>query len=110
MASLRIKVTSANANWADRHNTAVSMAKYGQGTHQSTVVRMLQSWSDYAAAHKDSFGSPIGNDYVLGPNWKDMGLGIRGLLNGLTGNLDCGTLDAFILDTMQENGVGVDNL
>jgi hypothetical protein len=71
---------------------------------------MLRAWEKYATAHKARFDSTIGEDYVLGPRWEEIGMGIRGLLNGETGRLDCGTLDAFILQTLTGNGVSTDNL
>ena len=60
--------------------------------------------------HKARFESAIGEDYVLGPQWQAIGEGLRGLLNGETGRLDCGTLDGFILATLDENGIDTETL
>jgi hypothetical protein len=89
--------------WASRHNVAVyQIAKNGE-----TVSPMLRAWAQYAKEHREQYESPIGEDYVLGPEWRTIGLAIRALLNGNCGRLDCGTLDAFILDSLQENGFDV---
>ena len=117
MASMIAKDKSKNggSGWDTRHNTALG---YGLGwspmailtTHETTTVQMLSAWAGYARAHRERFESLIGEDYVLGPHWAEVGLGVRGLLNGETGRLDCGTLDAFILDTLSENGIDINNL
>lgn len=116
MASMYAKDSGSNkTGWDVRHNAAVDNALATAPTVQassqeSTVVRMLSAWAGYAKAHREKFESTIGEDYVLGPAWEEIGLGIRALLNGETGRLDCGTLDAFILDTLGGNGVSTDNL
>ena len=44
-------------------------------------------------------------------HWLQWGLALRGLLNGDVGpRLDCGTLDAWILDTLRDNGIETENL
>lgn len=79
-------------DWKERHNSAVD------------------SYISAVSDHRARYESPIGDDGVLGPEWRDIGLGIRGLLNGETGRLDCGTLDAFILDTLKAEGIETDGL
>jgi len=88
------------------HNEAIDWPK----GFEAAIVKMLHFWEMYATEHQKRWESPIGEDYVLGVYWKDMGLSLRGLLNGETGRLDCGTLDAFILETMRENGVETDGI
>lgn len=112
MANLKANPKLANmGGWQDRHNAAVSSAIHGANVPlESPLARMLESWAEYAKGHKARFESTIGEDYVLGPQWQAIGEGIRGLLNGETGRLDCGTLDGFILDTLSENGIDIDNL
>ena len=101
MASLTAKADNTEAtNWAVRHNQAVAVPK----EEEYGMVHMLRGWTEYAKLHLSRCESPISDDYVLGPEWQAIGEAIRGLLNGETGRLDCGTLDAFILDTMRENG------
>jgi hypothetical protein len=41
---------------------------------------------------------------VIGDAWEEIGRAILVLLNGETGRLDCGTLDAFIRDTLESEG------
>lgn len=111
MASLVAKDKgTTQTGWDVRHNHTLSAAQYRNDTHAYALVQGLRAWENYAAAHRKEFDSLIGEDYVLGPMWKDWGLGMRGLLNGLTGNLDCGTVDAFILDTLAENGIDTSTL
>ena len=112
MASMIAKQNKVKPDsWVWRHNTAVARAIHGANVPlESPLARMLESWAEYAKGHKARFESTIGEDYVLGPQWQAIGEGIRGLLNGETGRLDCGTLDGFILDTLSENGIDIDNL
>src|SRR5689334_4377856 len=114
MISLRAKESLPNmGGWKDRHNHAVSFEGYGSVNHlsshvafESAMIRMLTEWARYADDHKDRYESLIGADGVLGDYWRDIGLGLRGLLNGDCGKrLDMGTLDGFILQTLQDNGV-----
>lgn len=93
MAALTMKPNSA---YEIRHNAAVK--------NGGAMQNMLIGWKTYAEAHKRRYDSLIGEDYILGPAWKEIGEGIRTLLNGELGNLDGGTLDGFILDTLHENG------
>lgn len=74
------------------------------------IVHGLQAWLDYAGQHARSYSSLIGEDGVIGEHWKDWGLAIRGLLNGVCGRLDCGTVDGFILRVLQEHGINTDEL
>lgn len=115
MAGMTVANKAGDNGWRFAHNDAVNTLEvYGkpgkQQPHEIAVVMMLKGWAVYAEAHRKAFDSPIGEDYVLGPEWRAVGLGIRGLLNGVTGRLDCGTLDAFILDTLKENGFDVEAL
>lgn len=111
-ADLRADKGLANMNgWQDRHNEAVTA--YHLNTHfrafEPAIVGMLQAWALYAQDHKDRYDSPIGEDGVLGDEWKAIGLGIKGLLGGETGSrLDCGTLSTFISKTLAGNGISVD--
>jgi len=71
---------------------------------ESALRDMIRGWAEYAEMHETSYGSLIGNDYVLGPAWAEQGKALITLLNGVTGRFDCGTLDGFIRDTMKNNG------
>jgi len=95
--------------WQDRHNDAM---RYPHAGFESAIVHLLNGWVEYASHHRKQYISSIGDDGVLGPEWWEIGKALRHLLNGETGRLDCGTLDAFILDTMVDtmanHGVGID--
>lgn len=100
--------------WQDRHDAAVmSHLPTSYPNHltapsrafETAIVRGLDAWRTYAEVHRYSYDSPIGNDHILGPAWSAWGLGLRALLNGQAGRLDCGTLDGWILETMRQNGI-----
>ena len=101
-------------DWKERHNHAVTMEHLNHQTSharfESALVRMLEAWARYADDHRARYESPIGDDGVLSQYWRDIGLGLRGLLNGELGRLDGGTLDGFILDTMRAEGVETEGL
>lgn len=92
-------------DWKGRHKSAVhrgltqSHSSISQG---ACIVQGLNAWCEYASAHKRRYECPIGKDYVLGDMWKAWGFALRGLLNGETGDLDCGTLDTIIVDNILE--------
>ena len=70
------------------------------------VKTMILAWAGYAQTHRAAYGSPIGEDYVLGEHWKDIGRSLLGLLNGECGpDIDCGTLDSAIRGIMRDNAV-----
>jgi hypothetical protein len=101
--------------WKGRHSRAVEVGlrNYGAATgafHPGAIVQAINAWCNYAEAHKRRFESDIGCDYVLGPAWMAWGLALRRLLDGETGQLDCGTLDTIIHDNLNEQGYkeGVD--
>lgn len=87
--------------WKHRHNTALV---FPEGAERP-IVHLLQAWNDYAIEYKRHYDGTIGEDGVLGPAWQDIGTSIRTMLNGELKRLDGGTLDAYILDTLAENGV-----
>lgn len=103
------------SGWQDRHDEAIYHAGIASAPHrllkqEFNIATMISSWAAYAETYKKDFEGQVGDDYVLGPHWESIGDGLRGLLNGDTGSrLDCGTLDGFILDTMQANGVETEN-
>jgi hypothetical protein len=88
--------------WKDRHLRAIQ--------DRQPIAVMLAGWARYADEHRERFESSLGDDRVLGPMWAAIGSAILGLLNGETGDLDCGTLDAFIRNTMIAEGVNLEDL
>jgi|SRR6185437_10412447 len=89
-------------NWQQRHLDGVYCL---QSSVEYPLISMIRGWLEYADMNRDRYESSIGDDYVLGPEWRAIGVALRGLLIGGTGRLDCGTLDAIILDTMAEEGL-----
>jgi hypothetical protein len=86
-----------------------SKARYGGGNKHSQAIReMLLGWALYAEAHEARFESGIGEDYVLGPYWANVGLAIKRLLDGETGGFDCGSLDHNITAMIEAQGFKTD--
>lgn len=112
MASILADRTMPNTGgWQDRHDAAVQLPRNGQPRKdfETAIVEMIKGWAKYAEDYVVLYDSPIGQDGVLGDYWEAIGDGLRGLLNGATGRLDCGTLDGYILRTMAGNGVSTDS-
>lgn len=110
LSGLANRKYSNTGGWQDRHDTewrSVHAAPIQEGR---CIAAMLKAWQGYAQAHKTRHDSLIGDDGVLGREWARIGGALRGLLNGQTDNLDCGTVDAFILTTAAQNGVKEDEL
>lgn len=62
------------------------------------VKTIAEEAARYCRAYKEHFGSPIGDDGVLGGEMQDLLRSLRGLLNGPLGREDGGSLDRLILD------------
>jgi hypothetical protein len=91
--------------WRGRHHRAIVLPN----AIERPIVLMLEGWYDYAVQHRVRFDSKIGDDGFLGQHWEAIGDALRALLNGDCGRLDCGTVDAFLLDTMADNSVETEN-
>lgn len=87
--------------WGLRHDTAM---RRPQG-YERGIVPLVTGWAQYADEHFERFSDPIGDDYVLGPEWKAIGEALLGLLNGELGRLDGGTLDGRIRDILEHEGI-----
>jgi hypothetical protein len=88
--------------WYQSHCKALNHPRVG---FETALVSMLQGWLHYADTHGAHFGSTIGADGVLGEHWAAIGQGLRGLLNGETGRLDCGCLDSILGETLESEGI-----
>lgn len=76
--------------WKRRHLNAVLIPSE---RFEAPLLGLIKSLADYAQAHVNQYGTPVGNDGVLGEGWESALRGFRALLNGDAGRLDCGTLD-----------------
>lgn len=72
---------------------------------ESAVLGMLLGLAEYADAHEKAYGSPVGEDLVLGDDVEEIGHALLGLLNGNCGRLDCGTLDGAIRRLLTDVGL-----
>lgn len=91
----------AGEAWYQRHWDALQQPRVG---FEAAVVAMLQGWLLYADNHAAQHDSLVGSDGVLGDHWAAIGHGLRGLLNGETGRLDCGCVDSIVAGTLREEG------
>lgn len=93
-----------NSSFAVRHNEA---CEHPQKLERA-IVAFCRALNDYARTHLLRYGSPIGEDGVLGQDWEVMARALIGLLNGETGRLDCGTLDKAIRAMAKDAEVNLD--
>jgi hypothetical protein len=83
--------------WQKRHMREVVGYIGRTPTFAQSIVRMLAALAAYADCHETKYEASIGTDGVIGDAWLDSLRGVRALLNGETGGLDCGVVDATIL-------------
>jgi hypothetical protein len=89
----RERTPDDTTGYIGRHEQAWDLPKPG---FESAIRHSLIALRDYACAHEITFGSSLADDQILGAAWRDMLRGLRALLNGETGRLDCGFLDGAI--------------
>jgi hypothetical protein len=97
----------ASYDWARRHVAAWHSPNATEGP----IVHLVTAVASYADSYAERYGSLIGEDYVLGgggagDGWASILRGIRVLLNGETGRLDCGTVDSMLVRMAQAAGYG----
>ena len=98
------KVMPNDTGWQTPHLAALSAPR----DFEREIVALIEAWARYADTHLARYATGIGNDGVLGDAWMEIARGIRALLNGETGRLDCGMLDGFICDTLAAEGFPVE--
>lgn len=99
------RILAGDNGWQQRHHNALTFPR----DYEVAIVGLFRAWYQYAVLHELRFESMIGEDYILGPAWTNIGSALRTLLNGECGSLDCGTLDHFVTQTMREHNVDLDN-
>lgn len=88
-----------------RRNSAETILGFStQGPFDTHIGAMLKALACYADSHARQYASPIADDGLLGEAWRDALRGVRALLNGETGRLDCGDVDKAILDMYRAAG------
>jgi hypothetical protein len=70
----------------------------------ASIQCVLDQLRNYANAHRSTYGSPIGEDYVMGDHWLAIAGSLIGLLNGETDDLNCGAIDSEIRTMALVNG------
>ena len=83
-------------------------ARAHPGPFAREIAGMLTAWEAYAKAHKTRYESSIGDDYVMGEYWANVGLAIKRLLDGECGGLDCGSLARNITEAITAEGIETD--
>lgn len=86
--------------WDERHNSALSNPK----GPEIPITTLLLGLEDYMHSYSVRFNTEIYEDGVLGDGVIDIVKGIRTLLNGETGRLDCGTIDARLVEILRKCG------
>lgn len=92
-------------DYLERHHLAMALPKPG---FEQSIRDLVGGWESYAMAHRDRYGSVIGEDYILGDAWRDVGLALHRLLDGETGRFDCGTLDQLLGAIAETHGMTLD--
>lgn len=70
---------------------------------------MIEAAHNYCLDFRGATDQSIGDDCVLGPEMRAILGGLRGLLNGPTGPLDCAKADATLLDLARAHDLADDN-
>jgi hypothetical protein len=87
----------------------------GGNAFGDAMATMLRGWEAYAAAHRARYSEDdtdcggIGDDYVIGPYWAEVGIAIHRLLDGDTGGFDCGSISGNIHKLIQSEGLTLDD-
>lgn len=96
---ITLKDPSVNkSGWATRHNAAM----YAPVGFERPIVGMINAIDQYCKNHAKQYGSDLWDDGVLCDGLEQLLLGLRVLLNGNCGRLDCGTIDHWICDLIQK--------
>lgn len=65
----------------------------------------------YGKGYEKAFpDTKLGQDYMLGYGYQLIAIGLRVLLNGPTGSLDCGKLSSLIREAAKNAGVDLEAL
>lgn len=78
-----------------RNSSETLMGLATSGPFDSALGELLRGLAQYADDHESRYGSPLGQDYVLGAAWETALRSAVALLNGETGRLDCGDVDGI---------------
>ncbi len=89
-----------------RHDAAVR----APARQEAAIMGMLDALMQYAHAHKQEFGEPVGEDLYVGSEIANIACALRALLNGSTGHLDGATVDRLILGVCLANGLDLEAL
>ena len=100
MRTLKVAETTIANNWATRHNKAVSHPTKAE----RAILYACYALERMADAHAERYASVIAEDGALGDCWLKILHGVRGMLNGETGRLDCGTVDGWLVRLALEHG------
>lgn len=89
--------------WQQRHQAALENP---QGC-EIPIVGLFQALDSYIDTYYKRYQQTVFEDGVLFEGVKEIANGLRILLNGETGRLDCGTLDARLGQILRTCGVEI---
>ena len=95
MRTIKVAESTTANNWAYRHNKAVACPTKAE----KGILDACSALEAMAGSH-----AAISQDGVLGDCWLKILHGVRGMLNGETGRLDCGTVDGWLVRLALEHG------
>ena len=95
MSTLKLPETFISNHWSTRHNAAVNHPTKAE----KGILDACYALEAMAGSH-----AAISQDGVLGDCWLKILHGVRGMLNGETGRLDCGTVDGWLVRLALEHG------
>jgi len=78
-------------DWKQLHYK-VRAGSLPRSLHEKALCEMIDGLIRYRAAHEKACDARIADDGVLGDYYRDILVGVVGLLDGEAGRLDCGTL------------------
>lgn len=94
-------------SWLISHHRALSEPRGGE----APVVTLRSALIQYGLCYAERFeGCSLGQDNFLGPAWLQVARGYLALLNGETGRLDCGSLDAELRDLARRFGFSAEQV
>ncbi len=86
-------------SWATRHNAALGAPR----GFEIAVVYMLRGLHSYRVLHLARYECDVLDDGEFGDGIQDIARGVRTLLNGETGRLDCGTIDSYLCEIVEHD-------
>lgn len=95
--------TADTNGWKLRHQYAMASPRPSEW-----IGLAITAWVEMARHHRDEYGRGIGQDGFAADPWAAIGANLHDLLNMDIGRLDCASLSAVIVDTLEAEGYDFD--